>query len=115
MFKYKYLNQLRNTQARIKTCKENIANIQPPPPYNCPIGKDVKDWFTALFWGQRPSLAGLVETSHTLKHESLDYLRTLGKYMVNVADYYQLEQKYKAEIEQLQKEERLLKEKLDID
>lgn len=113
MFKNKYLTQLQCIQGRILGCEANTSKLKPPSPPSRQIGRDVDCWFHALFNQHDPAMKDLIE-SYTLKHESIDYLRTLGEYFVNVSDYYQDEIKYAEELKQLQKEERILKEKLGI-
>lgn len=114
MFKNKHLKQLQDVQARIKNCKAFIANLKPPSPITLKTGKDVECWFKALFHQHDPAFRELFEC-YTLKSEVIDYLQTLGEYLINAADYYQKEIEYKAELEQLQKEERGIKSKLGIE
>jgi hypothetical protein len=113
MFKNKYIQQLQYVQGHIKKCKASITNLKPPSPPTLTIGRDIDCWFHALFHQYDPAMSDLIE-SYTLKNESIDYLRTLGEYLIGVADYYQDEIKYAEELKQLQKEERILKEKLGI-
>ena len=113
MFKNKHLKQLQYIQGHIKRCKANISRLSPPSPPTLNIGHDIECWLYALLHQCDPAMSILME-SYTLKHESTDYLHTLGEYLVNAADYYQDETKYKEELEQLKKEERILKEKLGI-
>lgn len=113
MFKNKYLTQLQYVQGCIARCKANVSNLKLPSPPTLTIGRDIDCWFHALFNQHGPAMSDLFE-SYTLKHESLDYLRTLGEYFVSITDYYQSEIKYNEELEQLQKEEHILKEKLGI-
>ena len=116
MFNNKYLKQLQDIQAQIRTCTANINNSKPPAPDSIKIEADMLRWLQSLVYGNDPFVEDLVQ-SYCLrfKDETLDYLHKLGEYFINISDCCKAEQKYKAELMQLQKEERHLKEKLGID
>lgn len=116
MFKNKYLIQLQYVQGQIKKCKASTVKLKPPAPNSIEISKDMKRWFEMLFLQNDPSVSSLIESvGRSFNGNTLDYISKLGEYFSNFADYYRNEIKYKEELIQLQKEERLLKEKLGID
>ena len=115
MFKRKYLKQLQDVQGRIKTCRASIAQSKPPAPDSMAISKEVARWLKMLFLQADPSVSSLIESvGYGFDGNTLDYMSKLGEYFSNFADYCRNEQKYKSELEQLQKEERTLKDKLGI-
>ena len=116
MFKRKYLTCLQVVQGRITHCKASMARLKPPAPDSIDISRDMRRWLEMLFMQGDPSISSLIESvGHSFTGSTLDYISKLGEYFSNFADYYRNEQKYKAELEQLQKEERILKNKLGID
>lgn len=116
MFKNKYLKQLQEVQVQIRTCKASLSNLKPPSPDSLNITKEMKHWFELLFYQHDPSMSSLIGSlGNNFTGNTLDYMKKLGEFFVNTAEYYKAEEKYKAELMQLQKEEHHLKEKLGID
>ena len=116
MFKNKYLQSLQIVQARIATCKAMLASLKPPAPDSWEISIDMKRWLEVLFYQHDPSVSSLIEiVGNDFTGNTLDYMRQLGEYFTNFANYYRDKIKYDEELEQLQKEERILKDKLGID
>lgn len=112
----KLLGQLRIVQGRITFCQAVLASLRPPTPDSFEISKDMKRWLELLFLQHDPSVSSLIESAgNSFRGNTLDYINKLGEYFVNFANYYRDKIKYDEELEQLQKEERLLKEKLGID
>jgi prefoldin subunit 5 len=116
VFKNKYLKQLQGVQAQIKNCKASIAKLNPPKPDSHKIENEILCLLEKLMYGCHTDLAQLFEVRFSrLKGETCDYLRELGEYFINIADYDQEMKRYETELAQLQKEERRLKEKLGIE
>jgi hypothetical protein len=116
MFKNKQLKQLKDVQASIKKCKENLAALDPPTPDSFEMGHLLYKWIVELFSRNKPHLVDI----DTIRLESWDgttdnYLRKLGEYFINISDYHKDYEKYSMELKQLQQEERRLKEKLGIE
>ena len=115
MFKNKYLKQLRDVQMQIKDCKDSIAKLAPPAPGSFKMGHHLSYWFEALFYGANPNVSELFRMQFKgFENETCAYLRSLGEYFVNIADYHKNQRIYTIELERLLKEERCLKEKLGI-
>ena len=111
----KLLEQLRIVQGRITFCQAVLASLKPPTPDSCEIAKDMRHWLEALFYQYDPSVSSLIESvGNRFRGNTLDYMNKLGEYFINFANYHRDKIKYDEELEQLQKEERLLKEKLGI-
>lgn len=111
MFNNKYLKQLRTTQALIKHCKESIEKLKSPQ-LNSP--KDIVKVYEVLkpmLVGNSLSIGEFLELSDT----SIEYIQQVGRFLLNITDYANTIQMYKAMIAQLQKEERDLKAKLGIE
>lgn len=111
MFKNKYLKQLQDVQVRIRDCKIAIANLDAPEPRAIAIGIAVRKYIDSLTLRLKPDISKFF----MVENEVYDYLRQLGEYFINIADYEKNKKTYTAELEQLQKEEHILKEKLGID
>lgn len=116
MFKNKHLKQLQEIQAQIKNCKASIAKLDPPVPNSSNMGYDLYHWLSALFFQNKPDVYQLYQREFTgFNDAKSDYLRELGKYFMNIADYYQEMKRYETELAQLQIKERSLKDKLGIE
>ena len=116
MFKNKYLKQLQDVQARIKKCKASLTELVPPVRDNWSISRDLYSWLGSVFYADKPEMKLLYDSRFPgFTNDSCAYLRKVGEYLVNMADCQDGILKYKAELEQLQAEERRLKEKLGIE
>lgn len=116
MFKTKYLKQLQNVQSSIKNCKASLTQLNPPQPDSHQMSKNMYQWLSELFWRNNPDTSLLFEPGFAvLEDDACDYLHKLGEYFINSADYYKNMRRFKEELSRLQKEERLLKDKLGID
>lgn len=116
MFKNKYLKQLQEIQAQIKTCTANINNLKPPAPSSVAVERDMLGWLDAIVYGHDPSIGSILENNRrSSRDDTLDYMRKLGEYLINTADYCKADRTYKAELAWLRTEERRLKDKLGID
>ena len=116
MFKNKYLKQLQEVQAKIRSCKANLSSLKLPSPDSLDVTKEMKRWFELLFYQHDPAMSSLIDSlGDNFTGNTLDYMKQLGEFFVNTAEYYKAEQRYKAELTQLQTEECRLKNKLGID
>jgi hypothetical protein len=115
MFKNKYLKQLQDVQARIKNCKELINKLSPPEPDSFRVGCDIYSWLCAMLHTDEPQVASFYDVFFTgFDDSNCDYMRKLGEYLINFADYEKKKKEYTMEFERLHREERRLKEKLGI-
>jgi hypothetical protein len=116
MFKKIYLKQLQDVQARIRECKTRIKELDPPEPKNFKIGSNVRQWINSLTNCTKPSVDLLYHClDHKEKVATNNYLRQLGEYFINIADYNSKKDKYQLELALLSREEIDLKEKLGIE
>jgi hypothetical protein len=116
MFNKICLKRLQEVQARIKDCKTRIKELDPPEPKNFKIGSNVCQWINSLTNRTKPSVDLLYHCSdHEEKVATNDYLRQLGEYFINIADYNSKKDKYQLELALLLREEIDLKEKLGIE
>lgn len=117
MFKKIYLKQLQDVQARIRECKTRIKELDPPEPKNFKIGSNVRQWINSLTNRTKPSVDLLYKCCLDYEEEvaTNDYLRQLGEYFINIADYNSKKDKYQLELALLSREEIDLKEKLGIE
>ena len=116
MFKRKYLKRLQDVQARIRTCKAYIAESSPPKPDSLEISINMHRWLNTLSNCMRPSVDQLLPMEYlNAEADTYKYIHQVGEFFINISDYYQEQKKYTEELRQLQIEERLLKEKLNID
>lgn len=103
------LHKLRNTQAKIKKCKDVMAQ------YNCPEA----DWHTAqgIMEYFKQLMIGTISVDAIVKYHDIDlnYLEEFGTYLANFAKYQKDTQKYQLELDELKKEERKLKDALGIE
>jgi len=112
----KHLRQLQIVQARIKKCRASIAALNPPRPDSFEISRNVYHWLTALYYGVQPDMSLMYDKKLTkLDAPASEYLRKLGEYFVNAANYYDAKRIYDAELNKLKTEERRLKERIGID
>jgi hypothetical protein len=117
MFKNEYLKQLKEVQAKIRACQASIAKLNPPIPELSCVRYDVGNWILTLIqWGNiSTTMDALNEQLLNFDKESIDYLRQLGEYFVNVSDYEREKREFEKELRRLREEEAHLKEKLGID
>ena len=111
MFKCAYLKQLHNVQARMITCRAAIDTLSPPEPKDIKIVSNMRRYLDSIIYGLHPNLKAYFKDN---ENETLDYLRQLGEYFINVADYEKNRKAYNSELHQLLAEERALKKKLGI-
>ena len=116
MFKNKYLKQLQEVQALIKTNKANLAKLEMleleyDVPHSMPDA-----FFNALCCGQSVDIRSVSRYQWKEKKEKFyKYLHDLGEYLINFTDYCAEEEMYNAELIKLQEKERSLKAKLGIE
>lgn len=111
----KYLNQLREVQALIRTNKANLAKLEMPKIEECNLCRLSDPFFTALRHGVTVDINRIA--SGMLKEDRKNfykYLRDLGEYLINFTDYYAKAEVYDAELIKLEEKERDLKSKLGI-
>lgn len=109
MFKNKYLKQLQEVQAQIRSCTSNIAKVKMPT-VNHHTAKGIMEHLQL-------AMEGAIGSDVFLKRNyyALSYLEELGNYFISIAKYERERQVYEEELNQLCKEERRLKEMLGID
>ena len=114
MFK-KYLKQLQEVQALIKTNKANLAKLEMPEIRESGLHRLTNPLFTALSLGCSADInqiaSGALEED---KKKFYKYLHDLGEYFINFTDYCADTATYQAELRKLEAKERDLKAKLGI-
>lgn len=111
MFKNKYLKQLRNTQALIKHYKECIEKLNLPDPDLFKDKVKVYNVLRPILYGKSLSPGELLELSDA----AIEHIQQIGIFLTRITDYAGTVKVYEKELERLQKEESILKEKLGIE
>lgn len=115
MFKRKYLKQLQDVQARITACKLYLIDLEPPEPNSIHMSMNMRHWLDSLTSRLSPGVDKLLSMTHDdVEEDTYKYIHQLGEFFINISDYYLENKKYTDELQQLQKEERVLKDKLGI-
>ena len=111
MFKNKDLKQLQKTQSLIKHYKASIEKLKSPESESYEIRHHAYKVLRPLLWGERLDPDDFIFMSDA----SIDYISQIGQYLMNITNYIDTRKIYDKELERLQKEERILKEKLGIE
>jgi hypothetical protein len=119
MFKKRFLKELQDVQYRIRECKAQIKELDPPQPKTLQIGYLTYQWIQALTNNSKPTVDDLCKTrSYSIEINPIDihdYLRQIGEFFINVADYHTAQEEYQRELKLLLKKEVELKELLGIE
>lgn len=106
----RWLRSLQQIQNKIEDLKQNIRDCGAP---KCDLSRcDVKymlDRLLLIMTGRKDPLMLFIECGN-----QYEYLRNFGTYLVGLADANAIKEKYEQELQDLQIEERKLKDKLGI-
>ena len=114
MFEKRLLKELKDVQENIKICEDNIANLDPPKADNYRIRANIRKWIESSADGLNPKINTLFHGYPEDEAATYEYLRKLGEFLINMADYNNKRQKYDMRLCALKLTEKDLKERLGI-
>lgn len=115
MFEKRLLKELKDVQENIKICEDNIANLNPPKADNYRIRANIRKWIGSSADGLNPKINTLFDGYPEDEAATYEYLRKLGEFLINMADYNNKRQKYDMRLCALKLTEKDLKERLGIE